>query len=565
MGRWRVIDPYCVIENHKDIGSMHMNYRRYLLHQGRIASMLLSLIALVSCDIAELNFHGAEMEVPVNVTVLDLQDVPTRSSVGGQADILAFEGAMNNMTLFQFTPDGTLYHSYYFPSLQGRLSVQGRKGVRYHFMAVMNMGDVTGWLDENATEAVLDSMTYEYGSLPDRLPGCPMSCLDAGVTMSDREPVLNLVFTRLMSRFDLKIDCSHLGHGSFAVTSLQLCQAPSSVQPLAPVSRAVSAEDVADGDYALRNDLAALNSGGTVPFYILENAQGTLLSGNTDPWAKVPSSVGAPAETCTYIELKGIYTDRTGRMQAEHTYRMYLGENSTTNFDVIRGTYHDMTLILSDDGFLRATWKAERHILSDSRTLSFWPDQYSVRYGDTQVVSLSGSDGCSFSLSDNLLSAGVSFDLAAMSLSQTKKLSSDVTGTLTAVSWDRVLTATCAVTALRYRPEFTLWCIYDYQWDYDEDQTGEVTENTLTEWLRFEAVTSDGQRLPCRFRIPGIPACAQYAEKVELVTTGVNRGPGPADMPERELLPESLRGYTLYVIVDGEESCPSWDTVTIRR
>lgn len=530
-----------------------------------VCSMLLFAAAILSCDIAELDFHGKECEASILVTIDGPDDIYTRSSVGGTDAIQKFENSMNNMTLFQFSADGRLYRSYYFPSLQGNLSIQGRSGKTYTFKAVMNMGDVTGWMHPGDLMDCLADMTYEYGELPDPMVGCPMSCLDASVTMIPKGGTLTLVFTRLMSRYDLRIDLSHLSHGSFEINSLELLQAPSFLRPLARSSHAICDDEVTSGDYATVDNIKALSQGSFVPFFVLENAQGTLLSGNTDPWAKVPSSVGVPAETCTYIELKGIYTDRTGRMQAEHTYRMYLGENSTTNFDVIRGTYHDMTLILSDDGFLRATWKAERHILSDSRTLSFWPDQYSVRYGDTQVVSLSGSDGCSFSLSDNLLSAGVSFDPAAMSLSQTKKLSSDVTGTLTAVSWDRVLTAKCAVTALRYRPEFTLWCIYDYQWDYDEDQTGEVTENTLTEWLRFEAVTSDGQRLPCRFRIPGIPSCAQYAEKVELVTTGVNRGPGPADMPERELLPESLRGYTLYVIVDGEESCPSWDTVTIRR
>lgn len=530
-----------------------------------IATFIAALFSFTSCDIMELHFPGDEVTAEVQVSILGADGHATRSSVGTGDALTGFENAMNNMTLFQFSDDGALVHSYYYPTLKGNLSVQGHSGRKYQFRAVMNIGDASPWLQKGDSVAKLEKMSYEYGSLPDALSGCPMVCMDADLTMTTRGSVLSLVFTRLMSRYDLRLDCSRVTHGRFEPLSLRMYHAPLFVLPLAQSSAPSSTDEVTDGDYATTDDIDALRRGDFVPFYVMENAQGTLLSGNTDPWAKVPSSIGVSAETCTYIELKGIYSDNTGKMQAEHTYRMYLGENSTTNFDVIRGTYHDMTLILSDDGFLRATWKAERHILSDSRTLVFRPDQYSVRYGERQIVTLSGNNGCSFALSANLLSAGVSFDPAAMSLSQTRKLSSDVTGTLTAVSWDRVLTATCTVTALRYRPEFTLWCVYDYQWDYDEDQTGEVTENTLTEWLWFEAVTSDGQKLPCRFRISGVPACAQYAEKVEIVTTGVNRGPGPADMPERELLPESLRGYTLYVLVDGEESCPSWDTVTIRR
>lgn len=540
-------------------------YRYFIRMIRLVCSMLLFAAAILSCDIAELDFHGKECEASILVTIDGPDDIYTRSSVGGTDAIQKFENSMNNMTLFQFSADGRLYRSYYFPSLQGNLSIQGRSGKTYTFKAVMNMGDVTGWMHPGDLMDCLADMTYEYGELPDPMVGCPMSCLDASVTMIPKGGTLTLVFTRLMSRYDLRIDLSHLSHGSFEINSLELLQAPSFLRPLARSSHAICDDEVTSGDYATVDNIKALSQGSFVPFFVLENAQGTLLSGNTDPWAKVPSSIGSHGSTCTYVELTGTYRDRTGLLQSSCTYRMFLGENNTTNFDVLRGTHHDLTLIISDDGFLKASWKAERHIISDARELRFVPDAYVVGYGGPERVTLAGDDGCSYSLSSNLSSAGVVFDSSTMTLSQTVKLSSDVQGTLTAMSWDRVLTATCQVTAKRYRPEYVLYCVCDYQWDYDEDQVGEVTENTLTEWVYFEAVTSSGEKLQCQFRIAGYPGCEEYMERYELVTEGVNRGPGPADMPERQLSPSVLKGYRLYVKVDGEETSPSWDQVTFKR
>lgn len=468
----------------------------------RILLIVMAIAAVtVSCDIAEIDFHGKEATASVQVSIEGLHETRTRSSVGGTDAIQAFENSMNNMTLFQFSADGTLYRSYYYPSLKGNLTIQGRSGREYVFRAVMNMGDVSGWLSTGASIDALSRMAYEYGGLPDVLSACPMSCLDARMAMSARGGVLNLVFTRLMSRYDLRIDRSHLSHGDFEVISLRLRQAPVFVRPLAGSSLAADIDEVEDGDYATESDISSLRNGSFVPFYILENAQGTLLDGNKDPWSKVPSSITGRSGVCTYVEVKGTYHDKSGKMNATHTYRMFLGEDNTSNFDIIRGTHHDLTLSLSDDAFLRASWKAERHIINDDRTLAFSPDRYELRYGEDKLVTLLGDDGCSFALSSELSAAGVFFDPKTMTLSSTQKLSADIQGTLVAISWDRLLTATAYVTALRYRQEFNLICICDFQWDYDEDQVGDVTQNTLTEWVYFLAVTPEGTSLPCRFRI----------------------------------------------------------------
>lgn len=530
---------------------------------GLLSALAVTAGTLQSCSLIEDADTESESVAEVEVSIRDMSHPSTRSCAGD--DTASYENAMRNMALFQFTPDGTLYRSYYYPSLGGRISVQGRSGTGYTFLGLMNMGDMTGDYPVGTSRSEVERLVLHHQARPDMQSGCPMSCTDASMTMSSRGGVLSMVFTRLVARYDFRLDCSRLRHGSFEITSLDLRQAPVTATPLLPQSRATSRDEVQDGDYATASNLSALRSGRSVPFYVLENAQGTLLPGNTDPWSKVPSQLGSLGGLCTYIEMKGTYTDSSGGLRAAHTYRMYLGDDSTTNFDVTRGTSYDLTLTLSDDGFLHASWKAERQVLSDTRSMYFSPSSYTVAYGGRTTVTLAGGGGCSFTLSGNLASAGVSFDPAAMALSLGRQLPSDVTGTLTATSWDGVLSAVCSVTALRYREQYTFRCYIFYEWYYDEDQTGDILENSLEEWMYFRAVRSDGSEIPCRFRIPGYPGCYSYQDRHDVWTDGVNRGPGPGDMPERQITRDFLTRYPLYIMVDGEEYNPSWSSVAFAR
>lgn len=535
---------------------------------GRVVTLitvLLSALMISSCDMMEIDTGRRMATASLELEVSGMRDPSTRSSVGDEAGIKAFETTMHDLALFQFSPDGTLFRSYYYPSLGGKLSVQGRSGVSYRFVAMANMGDMTTAFPQGTSFSEVEQYAYHCGAVPDMNAGCPMACLDAVYAMSGDDGVLRLVLTRLMARYDLRLDCSRLKYGSFDVTSLKLCQAPNVVTPLLPSSMAMGLNDTAEGDYATASNLSALRSGKAVPFYVLENAQGVLLENNKDPWSKVPSEIGEQSVTCTYIEIQGSYKDKTGRLTAVHIYRMYLGDDSTTNFDILRGTRYDVTLTLSDDGFLKATWKAERKIISDWRTFFFNPDSYSVAFEKSQAVTLVGNEGSSFSLSENLISSGVSFDPGTMMLTLSTKLKSDVTGTLTATSWDKALTAYCQVKALRYRPEYTLICHIDYHWDNNEDQVGDVTENTLNEWMYFDAVTVDGDVLPVSFKIPGYPGCSEFKERYSVSTYGDIRVPGPADMPDRTITPDILKKYSLYVIVDGDEAQPSWSTVSFTK
>lgn len=388
----------------------------------------------------------------------------TRSHVGDGEALDRFESAAMTLTVFQFarTADGSrrlegVFHSDL--SAGEPATVSGVSGREYRYYALLNCGDLSSSLErgtpeeevlELAVSCPVQAMTEEGGM--------PMACGPVDAALSSGSP-LSLRFTRLPARFDFRLE-KELGHGTFVPKSLRIRQSPTVTLPFA-TSNAMTEEmaaKVADGDWASASDLEALSNGGTVRYYTLENACGRPLDNpSEDPRLKVPetgNSVGGYLPT--YLELTGTYTDLSGGLKSENTYRMYLGENSYDSFDVLRGTRYSLTLSIGDEGgFLEGYWKLEPDV-TDSRSFRFSSREYRVDGGSSTVVGVTGDSphyGITYSL-DGALS-GVSFDPSTMRLSQGKAGESR-TGTLTAYYWDGRMADRCSVTALAYRdPEPT--------------------------------------------------------------------------------------------------------------
>lgn len=440
--------------------------RKLYHHLSLAAASLFLAMSAASCLQEDTPMEGNDGKTTMTaVASVGKPDDETKSSIVSDSQSYAFERTLKNVTVFQFR-NGILDNSYYATGSGGTIyiDVTGDTGESYVFYALGNCGNLTeSYARGTSLQEFLTGMEIRYDNPVSGIAssGIPMFC--GGSTISgglwDGVPAtftegnsFALTFIRLTARFNFALDISALRYGTFTPTSLELAQSPKCVVPFMESSAPSSASDFTSGDHSSAEDLSTLSSGVSVPFYVLENARGTLLQGNSDPWKKVPTSIPSESGKCTYLELTGTYTDKSGGLTAEHTYRMYLGKDNRTNFDICRNYENTLTLTLSDDGFLRGSWKMERNILSDTRTMEFEQDIYEVLY-DTPVMAkliTSGNIGVSYSLSQNLLDAGVTYDATTRTLSQSMKLDADVTGTLTATSWDRVHTATAQVIAKKY-------------------------------------------------------------------------------------------------------------------
>lgn len=130
-------------------------------------------------------------------------------------------------------------------------------------------------------------------------------------------------------------------------------------------------------------------------FYMYENLQGENNISNDDPSLKTPVGLEVPtigdgkidytewfkkwsSVPCTYIEVKGNYTIFTSEPGVNHVgdgeinYRFFLGENSTSDFNIKRNTHYNVTLAftgLAGKDELQYEWRVQ----ADLNNSTFYP------------------------------------------------------------------------------------------------------------------------------------------------------------------------------------------------
>lgn len=130
-------------------------------------------------------------------------------------------------------------------------------------------------------------------------------------------------------------------------------------------------------------------------FYMYENLQGENNISNDDPSLKTPVGLEVPtigdgkidytewfkkwsSVPCTYIEVKGNYTIFTSEPGVNHVgdgeinYRFFLGENSTSDFNIKRNTHYNVTLAftgLAGKDELQYEWRVQ----ADLENSTFYP------------------------------------------------------------------------------------------------------------------------------------------------------------------------------------------------
>jgi hypothetical protein len=432
----------------------------------RLGAIALTLAAclpmLLSCNENPVDLPAQEGQFTIN---FGTGEFGTRSAVGTASQLASFETTYKDVTIFQFLVDGeeTALTDACYKALNGSrtVTVSGEIGKTYRFYALLNSGDHSADLSAGDSEDKLDGVSISWPLSSRNISnGIPAASGSVDATLAASGTSFTIPCTLLASCWDFKVADDDMNHGSFKVTSLQLRQSPTACSPFIGPNRFTSSESssVADGDYASSSDLSTLNSGKAVRFYTLENACGTLISNPTmDPWLKVPDS-GDGISDClpTYIEVKGTYTDDSGDLTSENTYRMYLGENNYDNFNVMRGTNYTLTLNLTEEPLnpeyeKSGNWKVETG-LTDNRNFQFSPDYHQFESTGTYAIIVTGDDpsyGITYTLEEDSNSAvahgydRVGFDQESMTVSANLDGLTSAWGTgiihLYAWYWDGVL------------------------------------------------------------------------------------------------------------------------------
>lgn len=338
---------------------------------------------------------------------------------------------------------------------EGSFRFTGMVGRKYLFHAGVNLGydiSTSGITNLNSL-----SLSVDYDRIA--ADGMPMFS-DSGVslTMDSSSPEVVIPVRRMMARVDLVVDPSRLGHadsnGGFTVKSVSIFNAINRYSPLAENrSSKVDGSLNYSFDHASSEDISTLNSGGKISLYAFENLQGTSLPYNNDPWKKVPASIDG-GELCSYIEVKASYRAQ-GLSTEDITYRMYLGDDATTNFDVRRNTVYTISLKPTEeeiDGH-RGSWKIMSRNWIDNRSITMLPPSITVpslSHTSTMVIMAPSDFEYVVSGYDWLSSAGctLSNDVSSrrITITNISPVESDRHGTIRVSSWDGSVSADVGVT-----------------------------------------------------------------------------------------------------------------------
>lgn len=265
----------------------------------------------------------------VSVAVDPMADCLTRSAVTAQDE------QAKDCNIWIYDDSGIFFEGYYtdFTDIRVNDLVVGNK---YKVRAVANVGRLTA--PASAEEA--DAMCFDWApSGLNSLKGIPMT-YGSTLTMTMASSSITVHLKRVAARYTIALNQTGL-RGKYTVSSMKICNASSKVMAFTDSKVGASGIKAVDGDCATEADLAGLNGGEEVEFFIFENNQGEILAGNTDPWKKEFENYNSDksdcASRCTYLDMTGEYKSDSVTVH-DLRYRMYLGKNATTNFDVSRNT-----------------------------------------------------------------------------------------------------------------------------------------------------------------------------------------------------------------------------------
>ncbi len=377
---------------------------------------------------------------------LDSFSLSRSSCVAGENDI-------GTLQLFVTDADGDIVDDV-LSSGASPVSFKGRVGETYRLYAVANNPSrITGLRSE------ADILGWEYTTrLSEHFPcGLPMAGMTE-YTVEGKDGKARVELTRLVAKLSLTLDKSLMSiHGSFTADSVRLRNCPSRIRPFVSEEKVLDAACAADGDVAGEEDLSVLNTGGSVSFYVLENMQGDLLPGNGDPWAKTPENLSSRSDLCTYLEVAGSYS--SPGYSGRDSYRMYLGSDNTSNFDLRRNSLYRLTFIPSEDNMRKeGNWKITASDWTDTRRMYFSSSYLKVAPGKEKSVELLFSPAdFGYVLSESGLSdAGLSFSASGnlVTFSCSEDAEEGKSGLLTATSWDGRLETACTVSVGPERTEY---------------------------------------------------------------------------------------------------------------
>ena len=322
-----------------------------------LSACLLALVLVLSCT-EEVSLE-TDAGTQVVITLKESAHA-TGLQEGGQVKSMLPEELLDQIRTLSVYVYNSLGHLEQVTKVEGlQVTLTLNRAMEYNIYATANLPELSEVpLEED--DFVKEVYSVSYDSMQENgIPMCGKVTLDASAFVTG---MATIDLTRLITRVAFSVDKSNLATSALTITSVKLCQTTSQVSPFGRSFKPDKDGIEKVGDMASEQDLALINAGEAAWLYCLENRQGVLLPGNTDPWLKEPSMLHEAADVCTYLEVCAEYTgDYEGVVVSSENvvYRFYLGRDNIRDFTLERNRGVSVCLSVSDLGVFEREWKVD--------------------------------------------------------------------------------------------------------------------------------------------------------------------------------------------------------------
>lgn len=289
---------------------------------------MLKLMLTASVSAAVMLASCTEGDLPASPTPPATEDTPVQVELklkSEQMDTRAIdEDAINDINIY-FFGNNINYH-FYYPEYAPSFVFEILPGT-YTLCVVTNVHKDMGGM----TESELIRYKYSVDGMVDDIP--MTASMNVSILGAMTLPTLEV--TRAAAKIAYTISVDAAVSENIKLRSVQFCNVPRSTVLFGANPSSTDKGEYYDADVVnIDNDKTY-----SEVFYMLENCQGEVES-ITDPRDKSPENAPVCA---TYMRIVAEGADKVLE------YTVYLGENSTSNFDVRRNTKHTMNLVIKGE------------------------------------------------------------------------------------------------------------------------------------------------------------------------------------------------------------------------
>ena len=346
-----------------------------------VAGLVLTTVFSVSCLRSEEAYDVKESvgrRMALSVVVDDLDEIVQTKSILTDPNI---ETKVTSVTLAIYDSNNVLFDARDYTSGFDAMSYSFQPNETYRIFAVANMGPMASSFPSTYSDAGIQGITYTIPGYTTANTGVNTRGIPMAGTLTfvcGESDVTAIPLTRLLAKLNVHLECNWPGN----IVSVKVKNLNAKLKPFGSSVASSSGDVLSEEEVEIPSTDISM---GDFVFYVPENLQGTV-AGITNPADKqgddtdVSNPVNAKAAGASYIETV-ITGESAYSNNGTITFRSYLGDNATTDFNIIRNNRYAWSISYYPTGMANDDWKHDNEMSWKRYSFSrSWP---SVVYWNT--------------------------------------------------------------------------------------------------------------------------------------------------------------------------------------